>query len=151
MPQDLFLPIEEDDPAARLRRLAEGTRLRVHLAESHPDSHHDDGSVLSAELRGVQDAGVVAAWKREAEHVSQVLSWDSIRRIEARLRASRRGTSWGVVSMIAFGSCGSALDHLPGDARSHLGAAGLMIGFLIGLLMWRLTSEWRIVYETPRD
>ena len=143
-----FFPdhIEQDDPAARLRRLAEGKRLRVYLNAPHPDARSYDHHVLSAELREVTDDGLVATWNREAEEVTDLLPWASIARVETRLRASHRATSWGIGLTLFLGTCGSILDGIPGEPGRHSGPVGAAIGIVIGLLVWITTSEWTVVY-----
>ena len=87
MSQFTFVSTEQDDPFARLRRLAEGKHIRVYLTEPHPDSYSDDGHLLSAQLRGVAENGLVVTWNREAERVTELLPWDSIHRVVTRRRA----------------------------------------------------------------
>ena len=149
MPPLTLHPIEDDDPADRLRKLADGTRLRVYLTDPHPDSYDDARLLLEAKLCDVEDEGLVATWDREAERVTELLPWDSIRRVKARLRASRRGTKCAIVLMLTLGSCGGILDSFPGDTRSHFWIVGVAIGLVIGLLVAGTTSEWTVVYETP--
>ena len=152
MPPFFFVETEEDDPAAGLRQLAAGQQLRVYCNEPHADSYSDDRHLLVVQLRGVADKGLVAMWNREAERVTKLLPWESIQRVEVRLRAARRGTSYGVTLALALGACGSVLDAIPGgDRKSHVGLLGVALGIAIGLLVWRGSSEWTVVYGSAKD
>ena len=142
------VPFQNDNSGSLLRELSPGTRLRVHLTVEHADSDAPDGKLLVGRLRAVDENGVTLGYVYEGEDVEEPIPWDAIRLVEARFRALFRGVTVAVLAGIALGWCGSGLDRLTDGFPHHDGqTAGIIIGIVIGLLVWGLTFEWTPVYE----